>query len=141
MIGLDTNVLARYFVAEEAADATTDRQRRAARDLIESGQPLFLAKTVALELEWVLHGYYGFPAERVLQVFDHLLAHPSLTAEDRPALEQAVAGVRHGLDFADALHHASCRGCEAMASFDDRGFVRCSRQPNLAPRVFLPAGS
>jgi hypothetical protein len=28
-----------------------------------------------------------------------------------------------------------------MASFDDRGFVRCSRQLNLAPRVFVPAGS
>lgn len=56
MIGLDTNVLARYFVAEDVADAATERQRRAARDLIESGQPLFLAKTVALELEWVLRG-------------------------------------------------------------------------------------
>jgi predicted nucleic-acid-binding protein len=53
VIGLDTNVLARYFVAEDDADAATDRQRRAARALIESGQPLFLAKTVALELEWL----------------------------------------------------------------------------------------
>ncbi|PZV21197.1 MAG: nucleotide-binding protein [Cyanobium sp.] len=128
MIGVDTNVLARYFVAEDDADAATERQRRAALDLIESGQPLFLAKTVALELE------------QLLQVFDHLLAHPGLTAEDRPALEQAVAGVRNGLDFADALHHASCRSCASMASFDDRGFVRRSRQLNLAPRVFVPAG-
>jgi predicted nucleic-acid-binding protein len=97
-MGVDTNVLARYYVAEDDADAATERQRRAARDLIDSGQPLFLAKTVALELEWVLRGYYGFPVEQVLQVFDHLLAHPGLTAEDRPALEQAVAGVRRGLD-------------------------------------------
>ena len=36
MIGLDTNVLARY--------------------LIESGQEVFMLKTVALELEWVLRG-------------------------------------------------------------------------------------
>ena len=141
MIGVDTNVLARYFVAEDEADAATERQRRAARDLIESGQSLFLAKTVALELEWVLRGYYGFPVEQVLQVFDHLLALPGLTAEDRPALEQAVAGVRNGLDFADALHHASCRSCVSMASFDDRGFVRHIRQLNLAPRLFVPAGS
>jgi predicted nucleic-acid-binding protein len=141
VIGVDTNVLARYFVAEADADAATERQRRAARDLIESGQPLFLAKTVALELEWVLRGYYGFPVEKVLQVFDHLLAHPGLTAEDRSALEQAVAGVRNGLDFADALHHASCRSCVSMASFDDRSVVRRSRQLNLVPRLFLPAGS
>ena len=141
MIGVDTNVLARYFVAEDDADAATERQRRAARDLIESGQPLFLAKTVALELEWVLRGYYGFPVEQALQVFDHLLAHPGLTAKDRPALEQAVAGLRSGLAFADALHHASCRSCASMASFDDRGFVRRTRQLNLAPRLFVPAGS
>ena len=96
-----------------------------AHDLIECGQPLFLAKTMALRLDWV---------------FDHLLAHPGLTAEDRPALEHSVAGVRNGLDFADALHHASCRCCEAIASFDDRGFVRRSHKLNLAPRVFVPAG-
>ena len=53
MIGLETNVLARYFVEEADADAATQRQREAARQLIESGQNLFLPKTVALELEWV----------------------------------------------------------------------------------------
>lgn len=138
MIGLDTNVLARYLVEEDGADSATDRQRQAARVLIESGQPLFLPKTVALELEWVLRGYYGFAAEQVLLVFDHLLAHSCLTTEDRPALEQAVAGLRAGLDFADALHHASCRGCDTLASFDDRGFAQRIRHLNLAPRVVVP---
>ena len=138
MIGLDANVLARYFVEEAETDAATQRQREAARDLIESGQPLFLPKTVALELEWVLRGYYGFGVEQVLQVLDQLLHHACLDAEDRPALEQAVAGLRAGLDFADALHHASCRTCETIASFDDRGFARRIRQLNLPPRVVVP---
>ncbi len=109
MTGLDTNVLARYFVEEADADAATQRQREAARQLIESGQDLFLPKTVALELEWVLRGYYGFGVEQVLQVFDQLLHHACLQLEDRPALEQAVSGLRAGLDFADALHHARRR--------------------------------
>jgi predicted nucleic-acid-binding protein len=138
VIGLDTNVLARYFVEEEGADGATQTQRQAARRLIESGQDLFLPKTVALELEWVLRGYYGFVAEQVLQVFEHLLQHPCLRVEDRPGLEQALAGLRSGLDFADALHHASCRDCEAIASFDDRGFARPIRQLNLPPRVVVP---
>ena len=138
MIGLDTNVLARYFVYEEGADPATQAQRQAARQLIESGQKLFLPKSVALELEWVLRGYYGFAAEQVLQVFEQLLQHPCLELEDRPVVEQALAGVRTGLDFADALHHASCRGCEAIASFDDRGFARRIRQLNLPPRVVIP---
>jgi len=138
VIGLDTNVLARYFVREEEADAATVAQRQAARQLIESGQPLFLPKTVALELEWVLRGYYGFAVEQVLQVMEQLLNHPCLTAEDRPSLEQAVAGLRSGLEFADALHHASCRDCESIASFDDRGFARKIRHLNLPPRVVIP---
>ena len=138
MIGLDTNVLARYFVEEEGADAATQDQRQSARGLIESGQELFLPKTVALELEWVLRGYYGFAAEQVLQVFEQLLDHPCLQVEDRSVLEQALAGLRSGLDFADALHHASCRACEAIASFDDRGFARRIRQLNLPPRVVIP---
>ena len=138
MIGLDTNVLARYFVAEAEADATTESQRQAARRLIESGQPLYLPKTVVLELEWVLRGYYRFAVDDVLRVFDQLLDNPCLTAEDRPSLEQAVAGLRSGLNFADALHHASCRGCEAVASFNDRGFARKIRTLNLPPRVMVP---
>jgi len=138
VIGLDTNVLARYFVAEADADATTESQRQAARRLIESGEPLYLPKTVVLELEWVLRGYYRFDVEDVLRVLDQLLNHPCLTTEDRPSLEQAVAGLRSGLDFADALHHGSCRGCEAVASFDDRGFARKIRTLNLPPRVVVP---
>lgn len=138
MIGLDTNVLTRYFVAEAEADATTESQRQAARRLIESGQPLYLPKTVVLELEWVLRGYYRFAVDDVLRVLDQLLQNPCLTAEDRPSLEQAVAGLRSGLDFADALHHASCRGCEAVASFDDRGFAQKIRTLNLPPRVMVP---
>jgi predicted nucleic-acid-binding protein len=139
VIGLDTNVLARYFIEEESADDATLAQRQAARELIESGQDLFLPKTVALELEWVLRGYYGFAAEQVLLVFEQLLHHPCMQVEDRPVLEQALAGLRSGLDFADALHHASCKGCEAIASFDDRGFARLIRQLNLPPRVVIPS--
>lgn len=108
-MGLDTNVLARYVVAEEDADAATERQRRAARALIESGQPLFLAKTVALELECVLRGQSGYPVEQVLLVFDHLLAHPALTAEDHPALEPGVVGVGRRLDIAGGSPGADWR--------------------------------
>jgi len=142
VIGLDTNVLARYYVAgadDDGADPATESQRAAARALIESGRPLFLPKTVSLELEWVLRGYYRFPVTDVLKVFDHLLSLESLTLEDRPCQEQAVAGLRAGLDFADALHHASCRSCELIASFDDKGFARRIQRLNLPPKVLLPS--
>lgn len=86
----DTDVLACTFVDEAGADAATRSQRRVALERIESAQPLVLPKPVALELEWVLCGHYGFAAYQLLLVFDHLLADPSLTPDDQPALEQAL---------------------------------------------------
>ncbi|MCE2969355.1 MAG: twitching motility protein PilT, partial [Burkholderiales bacterium] len=59
MIGLDANVLARYLI-EDAGDAEAQRQREAARRLIESGEMLFVPTSVLLELEWVMRGFYGF---------------------------------------------------------------------------------
>ena len=136
-IGLDTNILARYYVSD-AADVATERQRKSARKLIESGRPLAVAKTVVLELEWVLRGYYGFEAQEIGQVFAHLLAQPNIHVEDRSVVEQAVRNHAAGLDFADALHHASYNDCRAMATFDDRRFARRARRLNLAPTVTLP---
>jgi len=65
MIGLDTNVLARYYIADEDDNETT-HQRLAAQRLIESGKPLMVCKTVIVELEWVMHGYYRFEAVEIL---------------------------------------------------------------------------
>ena len=47
--------------------------------------------------------------------------------------------IERGLDFADALHHASYRDCDAMASFDDKRFARRAAKLGLAPRVVIPA--
>ncbi len=138
MIGVDTNVLVRYFVEERDADTATQVQRAAARRLMESGQPLFVPKSVVLELEWVLRGYYRFAAEQVAEALEALLGLPGIELEDRPVVEQALAGLQKGLDFADALHHASCRCCQAFASFDTRSLANPARALNLQPRVITP---
>jgi predicted nucleic-acid-binding protein len=135
--GLDTNVLARYYV-EDRGDAQAQRQREAARRLIEAGQPLAVAKTVLLELEWVLRGYYALPPVEVMRVLQHLLTLPHVQVEDRAGVASATALMAQGLDFADALHHASYRDCDAMASFDDKRFARRATRLGLAPRVVVP---
>lgn len=137
MIGLDTNVLARYYIADKG-DAEAARQQERARRLIESGRPLMVCKTVVLELEWVMRGYYGFAAEEVAQVLHHLLDLPQVTVEDREAVSQALARCEAGLDMADALHHSSYRDCESVASFDDRSFARRVKRLGLLPRVAAP---
>ena len=138
MIGLDTNVLARYYLAGHDADAATTRQQQAARRLLEGGQPLHVAKTVLLELEWLMRGACGLAREQFAAVLDHLLASPQVSLEDRLSVEAALAAYRNGLDFADALHHATYRVCDSMASFDDKKFARRATQLRLLPTVTVP---
>ena len=138
MIGLDTNVLARYYLGGHEADAATARQQQAARRLVESGQPLLVAKTVLLELEWVMRGAYGSTRAQFAGVLEHLLASPHVKVEDRLSVEAALLGHSNGLDFADALHHASYRTCDAMASFDDRKFARRANKLGSVPAVIVP---
>lgn len=137
MIGLDTNILARYYVQDEGDDEAA-RQHQAARRLVDSGVPLMVCKTVVLELEWVLRGYYGFSPVEVASVLRHLLGLPQVAVENRDAVERALSCAEAGLDFADALHHASYKGCERMASFDDRKFARRAKRMGLMPGVIVP---
>lgn len=134
MIGLDTNVLARYYV-EDAGDAESKHQRLVARHLIESGRPLMVSKTVILELEWVMRGYYGFSPPEIAIVLRHLLGLRHVTIEDRETIEQALSNCEAGIDFADALHHACYKACESIATFDDRKFARRARKLGMAPAV------
>lgn len=57
MIGLDTNILARYYIEDET-DSESLIQREAARRLIESGKPLTVCKTVLFRIgmgnAWIL---------------------------------------------------------------------------------------
>ncbi len=137
MIALDTNVLARYYVA--SSDAPSQKQSAAAKKLLESGKSLFVSKTVVLELEWVLRGYYKSPIDDVFTVLTHLLSLPNLDMEDRVAVELAVAALSDGFDFADALHHASSRHCTSLATFDDKKFARRASAKGWKPPVKLVA--
>ena len=105
--------------------------------MLESGKSLFVSKTVVLELEWVLRGYYKSPPEDVLAVLSHLLAMPNLEVEDRVAVELAATALGDGFDFADALHHASSRHCSSMATFDDKKLARRASAKGWKPPVKL----
>lgn len=133
MIGLDTNVLARYYVA--SPDVPSQQQSALARKLVESGKRLYVSKSVVLELEWVLRGYYKSTTADVLAVLRHLRAMPNVEIEDRVAVELAIDALADGFDFADALHHASYRQCASVATFDDRKFARRAGTRGWKPSV------
>ena len=138
MIALDTNILARYYVVD-ASDAESQRQHVEATKALSAKSRFFVPKTVLLELEWVLRGFYGQARNEILPVFDHLLALPMVRIEDERIVNAAIESYRAGLDFADALHHASAHGCEQFLTFDDRGFARPAARMKLQPKVVLPS--
>jgi len=133
MIGLDTNVLARYYVASD--DEPTQAQSALARQLIESGKRLYVSKSVVLELEWVLRGYYKSPVTDVLTVLRHLQTMPNVELEDRQGVDMAIDALAEGFDFADALHHASYRLCSQMVTFDNKMFARRAQANGWKPPV------
>ena len=134
MIGLDTNVLARYYVIDQS-DAEAMRQRPLAQRLIESDKKLAVSKTVILELEWLLRGYYQHDRAQVLTVLHHLLSRTNVLIEDTQTVTRALASYKSGVAFGDALHHASYSNCDSMASFDDRKFARRVAALGLLPPV------
>ncbi len=137
MIGLDTNILARYYIKDKS-DTEAEKQHKLARKLMESGEPLMICKTVILEFEWVMRGYYQFTSSDIGAVFQHLLSLEYITIEDRLSVQQAVANLELGFDFADALHHASYKDCINIVSFDDKKFARRAKRIGLMPAVLVP---
>lgn len=131
MRAVDTNILVRYYLQDDA------RQANLARNLLEDGD-LFIPKTVLLELEWVLRGVAGQPRAKVLACLEHLVALPGITVEDSLQVNTALAAAEQGIDFADALHHAASADCESMLTFDDRAFARRAAKLRLTPAVEVP---
>ncbi len=138
MIGLDTNILARYYIEDEA-DTESNKQRELARRIIEAGKPLMVCKTVLLEFEWVMRGYYKFERRQIARVMQHLISLSHISFEDRANVEHALTSYLAGLEFADALHHASYQTCKSMLTFDDRKFVRRAKRLALMPNVNVPS--
>jgi predicted nucleic-acid-binding protein len=96
-----------------------------------------VSKSVILELDWVMGGYYSFNQAEVTRVIRHLLEQTRITVEGRDAVEQSLSNCEAGIDFADALHHASYKSCDSVATFDDRKFARRAKKLGLAPAVVV----
>jgi predicted nucleic-acid-binding protein len=129
VIALDTNVLARVVTRDDP------EQVEKAVEVMRSG-PLWVSKTVLLELEWVLRYSYELSREVIDEVLLKLLGLDGLAVEDRDAVSTARAWYRNGMDFADALHLASSREARSFATFD-RKLAANSRRFGGTPEVLL----
>ncbi len=119
MLGLDTNVLVRFLVQDDAV------QFGIARRLIEEqevkGELVVVSLLVLLETEWVLRSRYGLAKERIVDAITALLDAAQIDFEDESTVEEGLFQWKDGAaDFADCLIGARNRrlGCRATATFD-----------------------
>ena len=131
MRAVDTNILARFYLRDDAV------QGRIAASVLAAGD-VFAPKTVILELEWVLRYVADQPERKVIECLGHLIALPGITVEDRDEIESALSYCRKGIDFADALHLAASGVCSELLTLDDRGYARGTRKLRLKPPVQVP---
>lgn len=119
MIGLDTNVIARIVLAD---DAVQTRQALALLARAQAaGETVVLSLATVLELEWVLRGVAKLAKSQVSLVFKQLLETEDLQIPDEQILEQAIYIYESNKsDFAECLFWAQYQrmGCRVMLTFD-----------------------
>jgi predicted nucleic-acid-binding protein len=123
MIGLDTNVLARIVLADDALQ--TNQALELLRACDESGEEVAVSLSAILELEWVLRSVAKLGKAVVITVFRQLLETAPLRIDNEAALEHALYlydGEGAKADFAECLFSAQYQrmGCRKMASFDEK---------------------
>ncbi|TNH41788.1 PIN domain-containing protein [Photorhabdus luminescens] len=109
MIAVDTNVVLRYLLQDDA------NQSQKANALFEGKQKILITDVVLVETIWTLRGKrYLLPKETLVEVLHRLIEEPNVVFEDGHALWCALddyinakpikcGGKTKQADFADAL--------------------------------------
>ena len=127
MIVLDTNLLLRYLLNDDPAQA-----RRAQR-LLEASPLVTVTPTILLELVWVLECSDCSRAEIVIAL-RHVCGLPNMRLPDEAAVFRAVQWFERGLDFADAMHLALSPANATLMTFD-KDFVGKAKRAEAFPTV------
>ncbi|MBV1689048.1 type II toxin-antitoxin system VapC family toxin [Novosphingobium sp. G106] len=111
MRSLDTNVLARWVLGDDPAQA------RVAETLL--AEPVWISHTVLIELGWVLHKARGLPRLIVADMVQQVIDLDTVLVERHDALIWAIGRYRQGADWGDVMHIVAGVGySDAFATFD-----------------------
>lgn len=125
MIGLDTNVLVRYIMQDDA------RQSALAGRLIDSlsnEAPGFVSLVSVVELGWVLSSAYGLDRAQLVAALEGLLRAKEIVVDRVETVWKALRIYERGqADFADCLieRTASAAGCSRTMTFDRAAVKGC----------------
>lgn len=124
MTALDTNLLARYILDDDPAQAPR------ARAVID-GEHCLIPDTVLLELAWVLRKPAHGDKRLIVRQLRTLLGLPTLHVARPEAIRDALDAADAGMDLADALHRALSPGADRLVTFDRHFATVAAARPGL----------
>ena len=127
MISLDTNILARYLLLDDHAQA------RSAEKLLSSKAEFWVAATVWLELAWVLQ-VYGCSEKDIASGMRHILSLRGFEASATTEFLRALEWYESGADFGDAIHLSQSLNSDEFVTFD-QALAKQSPKLTAAPSV------
>ena len=119
MIGLDTNLLIRSFVSDDAKQS--ERATRFIASHCSEDNPGFVDRVALCEMAWVLARSYGYGRREIARVISDLLDSTDVVLEDHELVRRALRIFEgSAADFADALigEVNRARGCDTTMTFD-----------------------
>lgn len=118
MIGLDTNVLVRYFAQDHPIQSHKATQLIERQLTIE--EPGFVSVVAMTETVWVLERAYDLTGRELASVIERMLQSEVLVIEHEQEVFTAVMLRQSRGEFADALIAALCvrAGCQVTLTFD-----------------------
>ncbi len=122
-VAVDTNVLVRAVVRDDAAQA------RVATKVLTDAELIAVALPCLCELVWVLLRVYAFQAEDAATAIRALMATGNV-AMNRPAVEAGLLVLEAGGDFADGViaYEGAWLGGDTFVSFDKRAIALLKAQ-------------
>ncbi|WP_428426145.1 PIN domain-containing protein [Pararhizobium sp.] len=119
MIGIDTNVLLRFILADHAVQFETVKSFLRTRSLDD---PAFISLFVFAETSWVLRRRYGYANDVIAATFRQLLAVEEFFFEDEHFLDDLLSEDEkiRGADISDHVvsYIATRSGCLKTVTFD-----------------------
>jgi predicted nucleic-acid-binding protein len=119
VIGLDTNVIVRYIVQDDAKQAAA--ATRLFEGSLSAEQPGVITLVTICEIAWVLSQCYGAEKARIRGVIEALLGSRQLLVEQSELVWKALRTWGNtSADFSAALvgETLAAQGCEKVMTFD-----------------------
>jgi predicted nucleic-acid-binding protein len=121
MIGVDTNVLVRFLVEDDAEQ--TKRADALFRRALARDEKIFISEVVLCELVWVLDAAYHLPSAEIADLVTNLMHAKQVQLGDADMVHRALEAFRKGRgDFAEYVirERALAAGCASLHTFEKK---------------------